>query len=612
MSKNYQQLTTEILRNIGGKNNVKDMFHCVTRLRFYLKDPKLVDLEKIKNIPEVLGAQYGTDQLQIIIGNDVADVYKEMHSLIGNIDTSEASKVKHGFSLKNIFETLAAIFLPVIPVLAGTGMIKGLLIVLQTYTAIDTTSGVMQVLTIASDTVFYFFPMFIAWSAANRFKANIPMSLALAGCLLYPIMTNGFINQLEPMDFLGLPVPFVRYSATSIPILLAVWLLSYIHPRIDKLFPKSLKLVFTPMTVMLIMTPLTLIAIAPLANYISQGLAALVKFLFDFSPLVAGAIVGSTRALVVLSGMHLSLGPIIVENINTYGYDVILPINTMGTLAMVGASLGVWYKSKNQETKTVSFSAFISAFIGITEPTIYGVLLKFKNALIATMIGGGLAGAFVAFFKGTSSAYVNSSILSLPVFVGPGLKYVLIGMVISASTAFIAVQILGLSEEQKTNGSPVLDTSVGDNSIYSPLSGDLVDLQSIDDEVFSKNIMGKGIAILPNDNKVVAPFDGTITIVYPTKHAIGLLSDNGTELIIHMGIDTVNLRGKFFDIKVAEGQRVAKGELLAEVNFAEIKKQGYSTLTPIVVLNTKDYLDVIPNKLKGSIKNSNKLIELIK
>lgn len=610
MTKNYDKLSEELLQNIGGKENINEMFHCVTRLRFYLKDSSLVDLEKIKQLTGVIGAQYATDQLQIIIGNDVTDVYKAMEKRIGkSLNSEHSERNKKKFHIKGIFETLAAIFLPVVPVLAGTGMIKGLIIILTTYANVKADSGIMQLLTISSDCVFYFFPFLIAWSAAKRFKTNIPLAMALAGCLLYPIMTEGLAAGEPGIVVFGLTIPFVKYAGSSIPIILTIWVLSYVHPFADRIIPKVLRLVFTPMVVMLIMTPLSLMLIAPSANYISMGLATIIKALFEFSPIVAGLVVGATRPLVVLSGMHLSLGPLMLENISRYGYDVILPINTMGTLAMAGAALGTWFKAKNSEIKTISFSAFISAFIGITEPVIYGVLLKFRNALIATMVGGGIAGAFVATFKGTSSAYVNSSILSLPVFMGPGFVFVCIGMAIAAAVAFILVQILGLPEEK--NQVQATTTKPNDYGVYSPLSGRLIELKEIKDDVFSKEMMGKGIAIEPNSNQVVAPFDGEVVTIYPTKHAIGLKSMNGVELIIHMGLDTANLKGEHFDIKVVENQNIKKGEVLAEVEFSKIKEKGFSIVTPIIISNTNQFLDVIPNKVQGSIKNSNKLLEII-
>ncbi|WP_111937222.1 beta-glucoside-specific PTS transporter subunit IIABC [Clostridium paraputrificum] len=611
---NISNTASEIVKAIQGKENIREMFHCVTRLRFYLKDSSKVNLDQIKKIDGVIGAQYQTDQLQIIIGNDVSDVYNEITNQIGFVHNEESLKQKKKFQARGIFETLAAIFLPVIPVLAGTGMIKGLITILTTFCGVDAGTDVIQVLSIAGDCVFYFFPFLIAWSAAKRFSTNIPVAMAMAACLLYPTMTAGLANGLEPLSFFGLPIPFVKYAASSIPIILSVFVLSFVYPFVDKFVPKVLRLVFTPMIVILIMCPTTLIALAPIANYLSKGLAEIVRFLFELSPLVAGAVVGGTRSLVVLTGMHLSLGAICIENLSQYGYDVLLPINTMGTLAIVGATLGTWYKSKKTETKSVAFSAFISAFIGITEPGIYGVLLKFKNALIATCIGGGVAGAFVAFFGGRASAYVNSCILSLPVFVGDGFTYVCIGMFIAFAVAFVAVQILGLSEEKKQIKIDSLETKKIDNGVLvvSPMKGKVISLKEVEDNVFSSGDMGKGIAIIPEVGEVIAPFSGTVTAIYPTKHAIGITSDDGVECIIHIGLDTANLKGKYFESKVEQGQKVKVGDVLLKFNIEAIKKEGYSVVSPVIITNYNEYSEFKNNCSENNIVQLEPLFTVVK
>lgn len=402
MAKDYTQTAQEIIANLGSKKNVKEAFHCITRLRFYLVDKSKVNLNQIKNIKGVLGAQFSGDQLQVIMGNEVASYFDEIIKIVGQNKQTDNEKVdnkstwKEHLTWKNLFSTLSAIFLPVVPALAGTGMLKGIVTLIQMYGHVPTSNGSLQVLVMASDCVFYFFPFLVAWSAARRFKTNIPISLALAGALLYPTMTAGLAAGKKGIDFFGMNIPFVKYAASSIPIILVILVLSWIYPLIDKLLPKVLRFVFTPMIAVAIMTPLELVAIAPLANYISLGLAVIVNWLFKFSPIIAGLVVGSTRSLVVLSGMHLSLGAICIQNLAKYGYDVLLPINTMGTLAMCGAGLGTWFyirKTHYEELKQVSTSAFISAVIGITEPTIYGLLVKFRRVLYATMIGGGVADA---------------------------------------------------------------------------------------------------------------------------------------------------------------------------------------------------------------------------
>ncbi|MCT6889442.1 MAG: glucose PTS transporter subunit IIA [Lactobacillus sp.] len=626
MTKANSLAAKEIITFVGGENNIKEVFHCITRLRFYLNDKNIVNVEKLKRIPGVIGVQFSGDQLQIIIGNDVISYYDEIIKSCGNKkrsikDTNQKKEKnwKQKITWKNLFSTLSAIFLPIVPALAGTGMLKGIVTLIQMYGHVPANNGPLQVLIMASDCVFYFLPFLVAWSSAKRFKTDIPVSLALAGILLYPTMTHGLEIGKKGIDFFNLNIPFVRYSASSIPIILVVLVLSWLYPKVNQAIPKVLQFVFTPMIVVAIMTPLELIAIAPLANYISIGLATIVNWLFKFSPILAGLVVGSTRSLVVLSGMHLSLGAICIQNLAKYGYDVLLPINTMGTLAMCGAGLGTWFyvrNSKYEKLKQVSMSAFISAVIGITEPTIYGLLIKFRNVLYATMIGGGVAGAFVAFFKGTANAYVNSCLLSLPVFVGPSFIYTCIGMAIAFIISFIMVQILGinLKTEQETD----IHKNIENNdtrliqTIKSPFSGQVSELKTLKDGVFSKNLLGKGILITPDSNNVYAPVTGTIEVIADTKHAIGLKTLDGIEILIHMGIDTVNLKGKYFKILVKKGQQVKQGQKIAEVNFKEIKQKGYSIASPVVITNTNNYKNVLPILTKNSVVAEDDILSIEK
>lgn len=644
---NVNQLAEAILKEVGGKGNIKELFHCVTRLRFYLKDRSVIDAERIKKLDGVLGVQFQTEQLQIIIGNDVENVYNAMINKVGFVMDDVTAEKKQKMRIGGLFETISAIILPVIPVMAGTGILKGVITIMTSYLGFEAASDLIQMLTIAADVVFYFMPFFIAWSAAKRFKTDTALALALAGCLLYPTMTAGLAGGLSPMHLFGLPIPFVKYAASSIPIIFSVWVLKYVYDFVDKHVPQMLRLVFTPMIVILIMCPITLGVTGPIANYLSKGIAAFFVGLFAFSPILAGLVIGATRSLLVFTGMHLSLGAVCMQNLAQYGYDVILPVNTMGTLAIVGVCFGVWIKAKKQENKSIAMSAFVSSFIGITEPGIYGVLLKFKNALIADIIAGAVAGAFVAFFGGRSSAYVNSCILSLPVFVGPGFVYVCIGMVIAFVLGAVLVCVLGVNEGESgkmmtagkaaagtagtaavTAGNPAAESAgkvaavreaAGSadaaglaQTVASPMDGELIPMSQVEDKVFSSETLGKGVAIVPENGTVSAPFDGTVTTVYASKHAIGLTSDQGMECIIHIGLDTVNLKGKYFDIKVKDGQKVKRGDLLAQVDIDSIRKEGYSLTTPVIVANTSAYLDVFANQETGRVSRGTTVVTAIR
>lgn len=674
-----QQLATCIIEDVGGKDNIREVFHCVTRLRFYVNDLAKVDQAKLKSLKGVLGVVNQTGQLQIIIGNEVDTVCSAVQSQLGMTVTGSAmggsdtaaptqgtdSKSKLNGNVKankqkmkkfrvgGIFETISAIILPIIPALAGTGILKGLVSIMTSYMGFAADSDLIKMLTICSDVVFYFLPFFIAWSAAKRFKTDTAMALVLAGFMLYPTMTAGLAENADPMHLFGLPIPFVKYASSSIPIILSVWALKYVYAFVDKWMPKPLRLVFTPLIVALIMCPITLGVTGPIANYLSIGIAWLFKSLFTVSPLLAGLVIGATRSLLVFTGMHLSLGAVIMQNLAQYGTDPILPVNTMGTLAIVGSCFGVWVCAKKRENKEIGMSTFISSFIGITEPGIYGVLMVFRNALIADIIAGGVAGAFVAYFGGTTNAYVNSCILSLPVFVGPGFVYVCIGMGIAFALGAGLTILFGIDEgdgarvdfgkwfgknKKKNSGDNTLAAATATATapgtitdkttkpkppthtpsattvitVDSPMTGEIIPLEQVEDKVFSSGTLGKGVAIRPTEGLVTAPFDGTISAVYPSKHAVGITSDTGVDLLVHIGIDTVQLAGAGFITKVKQGQHVTVGQPLVEFDIAAIQRAGYSTTTPVLITNSADWTDVFPLIESGSTTRGEALLKILK
>ncbi len=452
---NTQQLATAIIDAVGGTDNVQEVFHCVTRLRFYLNDLSRVDEEQLKSIEGVLGVVNTTEQLQVIIGNDVDTVCDAVQAQLGSMDAqakldADVARNKEEmkkFRIGGIFETISAIILPVIPAMAGTGILKGFVTIMTSYLGFASDDVLVQVLTMASDSVFYFLPFFLAWSAAKRFETDIAMAMVVAGILLYPTMTAGQSAGSDPMYLFGvLPIPFAKYSASSIPIILSVFVLKYVYRLVNGIMPKMLRLVFTPLITVLIMAPVALIVTGPLANYLAQGIATVFTWLFTVSPAIAGAVIGATRSLLVFTGMHLSLGAVCLNNISVLGYDYILPVNTMGTMAIVGCCLGVWICAKKQQNKEIGMSTFVSSFLGITEPGIYGVLMTFRNALIADIIAGGVAGAFVAVMGCHAYAYVNSCILSLPVFVDENFVFMCIGIVMATALGCGLTIFFGIDE----------------------------------------------------------------------------------------------------------------------------------------------------------------------
>lgn len=450
--KNYDELSNSILNHVGGNENIVRAYHCMTRLRLDIKDKGLVNTDVLEKVTGIAGTQWSGNQLQIIIGQEVDDVYasfctvsgiKEEKAIKENLD-----KNSNKFTINTIFQTMAAILLPVIPALAGAGMIKGLITVMTSYLGVDSASTLIVVMTMAGDCAFYFLPFLVAWSASRRFETNTALAISLAGVLLYPTMTAGNVTASATLSLFGLPIPFPRYFGSTIPIILTVLVLSYVYKGIEKMIPKSLRIVFVPTLVLLVMTPLTLGVVGPAAMYLSKLLVGLFNFLYGLSPIIAGAIIGGTRLFVVMTGMHLSLSTICLGNLAELGYDWLLPMHTMGTLALFGACFGVWIKAKNSENKQIGASTAISSFIGITEPGIYGVFLKFKNAMLATILGGAVGGALVGMFGGRATAFVNSCILSTPVFMTENFWCVALGMVVSAIIAFTLVMVLGVNEEK--------------------------------------------------------------------------------------------------------------------------------------------------------------------
>lgn len=640
---NPDTLASQIIEAVGGKDNVREVFHCVTRLRFYLNDLSKADEERLKKTNGVLGVVNTTEQLQIIIGNEVDTVCNAVQAQLGPIDAkakldADVAKNKEEmkkFRIGGIFETISAIILPVIPAMAGTGILKGVVTIMTSYLGFASDDVLIQVLTMAADSVFYFLPFFLAWSSAKRFKTDIAMALVIAGILLYPTMTAGQSAGSDPMYLFGvLPIPFAKYFASSIPIILSVWVMSYVYKYVDKFIPKMLRLVFAPLVTVLIMAPVALVVTGPIANYLAQAIATLFTWLFTVSPLIAGAVIGATRSLLVFTGMHLSLGAVCLNNISVLGYDYILPVNTMGTMAIVGCCLGVWICAKKSEDKEIGMSTFVSSFLGITEPGIYGVLMTFRTALIADIIAGGIAGGFVATIGCHAYAYVNSCILSLPVFVDENFVFMCIGMALATALGCGLTIFFGLDEgdgikarlfSKKAEPAPAVEAAGAatpsvavagaTNSVdvvASPLTGSVSPLSETPDAVSASGTLGKGVVIEPTEGVLRSPFDGTVTAVYPSKHAIGVTSDSGVECLIHIGIDTVNLGGKHFEMAVEQGQRVQAGDTLLTFDIDAIKAAGYSVVSPVIISNTASYLDVFPVNERGAVKAGDELIKTLK
>lgn len=582
----------QILADIGGADNIQRMTHCMTRLRFNLKDNDKADLKKIGDVDGVLNTQIQNGQLQIVIGPAVANWYDELADMtgIGSEESTTASNddgEKKGF-FSRLLEILSNIFLPVIPAIAGAGMMKAVLGLSTAFKWLSTTSDTYIILNLMADATFYFLPFLLAISAAKLFKTNVMLAAVLAGALLHPTLINN-VGKITTMHFLGLPVPVLGYNSSVIPIILSVWLMSYVYRFVDKHMPDMLKVIFVPTVVLLVMIPIELIVLGPLGNYFGLALSSVSMKLFSFSGALAGFLLGGLRPLMVITGMLQALTPIVFQNFASKGYDVLMPTMIMSTFAQATGVLTMIFKTRSKKEKSVIYSSGVSAILGITEPALYGVIIKYKRLLLSVCIGGGLGAAYVSAMGYHLGSFTPSNILSLAVYaMMPKFIHVLIGLGITIVSTAVLVMILQPvvgAEDPK----PVIEqsddaevTSGVPAEIYAPINGDLVGLDQVPDTTFSSGAMGDGFAIKPTEGIVRAPFDGTIIVIAQTGHAVGVRGDNGVEVLIHVGIDTVELNGKYFNTLVTQGQHVTRGQELITFDLEEVGKQ-YNTISPVIV-----------------------------
>ncbi|WDH83118.1 beta-glucoside-specific PTS transporter subunit IIABC [Paenibacillus urinalis] len=637
----HQKAAQEIIKSVGGVDNVNSVYHCITRLRFELKDHDKVDSHSFKKIEKVMGTNVSGDQFQVIIGNEVPKVFDAMvkeYPELAQAKESEQTKKpdkKQNVILK-IFETIAGVFAPMLPAITAAGLLKGLLALLSSLGWISVGTDTYRILSAIGDGVFYFLPMLIAASAARKFGSNPFVALALSTALMYPDMGT-LLSGEAAVSFLGIPVTAVSYASSVIPVLLAVWILSYVEKWVDKIIPSALKLLLVPLISLLIMVPVTLIAIGPLGTVIGSGLSGGINWLLDEGGLIAGIVLGGAMAVITMTGMHYALVPVILSNIATLGFDKFLPLTYISNMGQAGATLGVFIRAKDKNLKSVALSTSFTALMGVTEPAMYGINMKYKRPFAAAMIGSAVGGGSGLAFG--AKAYVlagNGGLPGLPALVGQTFWYSLIAMILAFGVAVIMTVIFGIREEeaeQETTGKSDVTASASsvaatettettsvpvakeaavvselpetpvpteDATAVAPMTGKAVPLSEVNDPTFGEELMGKGVAFVPSIGKLASPVTGTVMNVFKTKHAIVVRSDNGMELLIHVGINTVKLRGQYFESHVATGDRVQAGDELLTFELDKIA-ENYDITTAMVVTNTADYTEIRPLKL-GDIR----------
>lgn len=584
---NKTELSKHLLILVGGKENIQSVVHCATRMRFKLKDRAKADKEAIENLEGVISVIENGGQFQVVIGNNVAYVYKEFLKVAGLKDEATVKAEKEDDEKKeNIFATLmdviSAIFTPILGAMIGSGIIKGLLMVATMFLGLSNTSGTYMILNATSNAVFYFLPVILACTSAKKFQANIVIAMVVAGALVYPDMIAAY-SAGEAIKFLGIPVIMINYSSSVIPIILSTWFLSKVEKFLEKLIPDVIKSFMIPLLSLAVVVPVTYLVVGPIGNYLGLGVASVYSFLYSLNPIVAGVILGGFYQALVVFGIHWALGPIQINNVAVYGFDTITGMYLPAKYAQAGATLALGLKSKDTGYKSSAITtAVTTAVFGITEPAVYGFTLKNKKAFymasIAAAVGGGIAGAFGC----AAGAYGISNTLTLPVFIGNGLG----GMLIAIATSFLLSIILTfLFGDKKEVKSEVKKEHTAAEEIYAPLNGKTVTLDQVKDEMFASEAMGRTFAIEPLDGDIYAPCSGTVSALFPTGHAIGITTENGVELLIHIGINTVELNGKYFEALTEQGKKIQKGQKLIHFDVDGIRSEGYEVTTMLIVTN---------------------------
>jgi len=604
----HLKLAQEIIRYCGGKDNITQAWNCITRLRFHLKDREKADVKAIQALNGVLGAQFQGDQFQVIIGNEVLKVFEGVKKELGDLVVSSEEKTKKVKKRENpinvVFGVISGIFNPILPAITGAGIIKGILALLIFLKVLNPESDNYFVLDMISNATYYFLPFLVAFSAGKKFGVNEHLAATLAGIIMYPAFVSLSGQGISTVKFLFLNIPVMDYNSTVIPIILGVLLLSIVYKFIDRFVPSFLKLIVTPMASLLITAPVVLVFIAPLGSYVGKYVAAFFISLFGVAGPVAGLLMGGLMSVIVITGMHYAFFPSTFDGLGGVGYDILLlPMSIVSNMSQCGAVLGAAFKIKDKKMKSIAFSSALSALFGITEPAIYGVNLKYKKPFYAALAGGAVGGAIYGIFHVKAYAFGIPGITALPTYLKEGelnnFIWACIGVAASFLTAFIITVILPLEGKEKAEEKGADKISQDHEGqmikipVAAPMTGKAVGLAKVPDKMFAEGILGKGIAIIPDEGIVKAPFQGQVKMIAPTKHAIGLISDRGVNVVIHIGIDTVNLQGKGFEVLVKEDQWVEKGAPLMKVDLDFIKENHLNPITPVIVTNSDEYVNVM-------------------
>ncbi len=605
-----KQLAESIIEHVGGKDNIISLVHCATRLRFVLKDESKADPEIVKKQVGVITVVQSGGQFQVVIGNNVADVFNaimELTNLNEKPTTDEAAGAKKGIVSK-LIDLVSSIFIPALVVLVAGGIFKGVVAILQVMEVVKAGDPTYNFLNAIADAPFYYLPIILGFSAVKKFGGNPYVGMALGGALVHPSVV-GMLGQAFELqtEFFSIPIKLIPYPSSVFPIILAAWFYSLLERNFNKIMHDSFKKFIAPLFGLIITVPLTFAVIGPVVSFLSDSVASGIIFVYELNSVIASMILAALWQVMVVFGIHWGLVPFAMNNISVYHEDFMIPILFPAVFAQVGAVLAVMLRSKDPQVKTLASSSVLSGIFGVTEPAIYGINLPLKRPFIigcvSSMIGGGIIGYYHSVIYSFSFISVFSFLQLIPA-TGIDEKFyaVVFGSIISFVVATIVTYLFGIPKNKDVaDGNQVPSSSEkkaeeikqrNTITISSPMTGKLVELKEVNDATFASGLMGKGVAIVPSVGEAVAPEDGEVVSLFRTKHAIGFQTDSGAEMLIHIGIDTVKLDGQHFEAHVEAGQKVKKGERLVSFDIGAIKQAGFEVTTPIIITNSDDYLDV--------------------
>lgn len=628
----FDKLAQIILDAVGGEGNIAGFTHCATRLRFTLKNESIANEQRIKDAAGVLGVAKSGGQFQIIIGNEVPKAFQAIQkkmtgTTLGTEEDSKSGDAGAGPKPKfveRIFDFVSSIFTPILPAIIGAGLMKSVLAV-AVLLGMNTEGMTYYFLNLIGDAPLYFLPVMLAFTTAKKCGCNQFIAVSIAGAMLHPsytvLITDAF--NIHFTSFLGIPVTLATYSSSVIPVLLMVAALRYMEKILDRVIPKMVRFFFKPLLCILVVAPLTFIVLGPLGFLVGTGISSVLNALSNYVGWLVPTIIGIIFPLMVTTGMHYGIVPFMMQSLAAQGFEQICgPGNLPSNIAQGAASLCVAIKTKDSVMKQTAFTAGTTAVLGITEPALFGVTLKFKKVLACVMVGGGCGGFYSGIMGVKCFSFCSPGLLSLVAYVGPdgwmNLIHSCIAMAIAFAVTFALVWFWGFEEvpkgavkpdNRKEEQSEESDGLSEKTVIASPARGEVIELADVPDPVFAGEVLGKGVAIKLTGNEIYSPVNGKIVSIFPTKHAIGIRSEDGVEVLIHVGLDTVQLEGKYFELIASDGQEVRRGDLLLRCDLEKIEAAGYKTITPVVITNTAEFSEVLSVKL-GKTEPGTGLIQI--